>query len=71
MLIRPLNFLILLLLASPFAGLMYDLQGTYTTAFLALAALNFLGGALFLMAKKPRSPLLATTQKNGSLLDSR
>ena len=65
----PMN--VLLLLSSPFAGFMYDLQGTYTTAFLALAALNFLGGALFLMAKKPRSPLLATTQKNGSLLDSR
>jgi sugar phosphate permease len=47
----PMN--VLLLLASPFAGFMRDVQGTYTTAFLVLAALNFLGGLLFLMAKKP------------------
>jgi MFS family permease len=39
----PMN--ILLLLAAPFAGYMYDLQGTYTMAFLVLAVLNFLGGA--------------------------
>ena len=65
----PMN--VLLLLASPFAGLMYDLQGTYTTAFLALAALNFLGGALFLMAKKPRSNLPVATQTKSSLSGSR
>jgi sugar phosphate permease len=47
----PMN--VLLLMASPFAGFMRDVQGTYTTAFLVLAALNFLGGALFLMAKRP------------------
>jgi sugar phosphate permease len=47
----PMN--VLLLMASPFAGFMRDVQGTYTTAFLVLAALNFLGGVLFLMAKKP------------------
>jgi sugar phosphate permease len=47
----PMN--ILLLIAAPFAGYMYDLQGTYTMAFLVLAGLNFLGGVLFLMAKKP------------------
>ena len=47
----PMN--VLLLLASPFAGFMCDVQGTYTTAFLVLAALNFLGGILFLMAKRP------------------
>ena len=61
----PMN--VLLLLASPFAGFMYDLQGTYTTAFLVLAALNFLGGVLFLMAKRPKLPLSAATQKEGSL----
>ena len=55
----PMN--VLLLISSPFAGFMYDLQGTYTTAFLALAALNFLGGGLFLMAKKPGSPLPEAT----------
>ena len=65
----PMN--VLLLLASPFAGLMYDLQGTYTTAFLALAALNFLGGALFLMAKKPRANLPVATQTKSNLSDSR
>jgi sugar phosphate permease len=47
----PMN--VLLLMASPFAGFMRDVQGTYTTAFLILAALNLLGGILFLMAKKP------------------
>jgi MFS family permease len=47
----PMNML--LLIASPFAGYMRDVQGTYTNAFLILAGLNFLGGVLFLMAKKP------------------
>ena len=47
----PMN--IMLLIASPFAGYMRDLQGTYTDAFLILAGMNFLGGVLFLMAKKP------------------
>ena len=47
----PMN--VLLLIAAPFAGYLRDVQGTYTTAFNTLAALNFLGGALFLMAKKP------------------
>ena len=47
----PMN--VLLLVASPFAGYMRDVQGTYNMAFLILAALNFLGGVLFLMAKKP------------------
>ena len=43
----------LLLIASPFAGYMRDVQGTYTNAFLILAGLNFLGGVLFLLAKRP------------------
>ena len=47
----PMN--ILLLFSSPFAGYMRDVQGTYTNAFLILAGLNFLGGVLFLFAKKP------------------
>ena len=47
----PMN--VLLLGAAPFAGLMYDIQGSYTTAFTVLAGLNFLGGVLFLMATKP------------------
>jgi sugar phosphate permease len=47
----PMN--VLLLVAPPLAGLMRDVQGTYTQAFLTLAALNFLGGILFLFARKP------------------
>ena len=47
----PMN--ILLLGASPFAGLMYDIKGNYTIAFATLAALNFLGAVLLLMARKP------------------
>lgn len=47
----PMN--VLLLVASPFAGFMRDTQGTYTLAFLVLAGLNFLGGVLFLSARKP------------------
>ncbi len=55
----PMN--VLLLGAAPFAGFMRDVQGTYTTAFLILAGLNFLGGALFLLAKRP-SPAGASAQ---------
>ena len=47
----PMN--ILLLVASPFAGYLRDVQGTYTNTLLILAGLNFLGGVLFLSAKKP------------------
>ena len=50
----PMN--VLLLIASPLAGYMRDVQGTYTNAFLILAALNFLGGVLFLFAKRPKLP---------------
>jgi hypothetical protein len=39
--------------AAPLAGYLYDVQGTYTMAFIILAALNFLGGVLFLMARRP------------------
>jgi len=48
----PMN--VLLLISSPLAGYMRDVQGTYTYGFLVLAALNFLGGICFLMAAKPR-----------------
>ena len=47
----PMN--VLLLISSPLAGYMRDVQGTYTDAFLLLAALNFLGGICFLAAKRP------------------
>ena len=53
----PMN--VLLLVAAPFAGYMRDIQGTYSTAFLVLAILNFLGGVLFLFAKKPNLAPLA------------
>ncbi len=55
----PMN--ILLLGASPFAGLMYDLRGNYIIAFETLAALNFLGALLFLMIRKPT--LTSTAQR--------
>ena len=47
----PMN--LLLLIAAPLAGYMRDVQGTYTQAFYLLAALNFVGAVLFLLAKKP------------------
>ena len=57
----PMN--ILLLGASPFAGLMYDLKGNYTMAFQTLAALNFLGAVLLLMARKPKlTPAVQRTE---------
>ncbi len=46
----------LLLISSPFAGYMYDWQGSYTIAFLVLAAFNYAGGVCFLFAKRPRIP---------------
>ena len=46
----------LLLISSPFAGYMYDWQGSYTIAFLVLAGFNFIGGVCFLFAKRPRMP---------------
>jgi sugar phosphate permease len=50
----PMN--VLLLISSPFAGYMYDVQGTYEVAFFTLAGLNFLGGVLFLLARRPPLP---------------
>ncbi len=48
----PMN--VLLLAAPVFAGVMRDITGEYTIAFGVLAALNMMGGLLFLMAKRPR-----------------
>ena len=48
----------LLLISSPFAGYMYDWQGTYTTALLVLAACNYIGGFCFLFARRPRPPAI-------------
>ena len=47
----PMNFL--LLISSPMAGYLRDIQGNYIAAFLLLALLNFVGGICFLMARKP------------------
>ena len=46
----------LLLISSPFAGYMYDWRGSYTIAFLVLAAFNFIGGVCFLFARRPQLP---------------
>ena len=48
----PMN--LLLLISAPMTGYMRDVQGNYTDAFLLLAALNFLGGVFFLLARKPQ-----------------
>ena len=48
----PMN--LLLLIASPFAGWMFDRYGNYDMAFLILAGLNVLGALLFLSASRPR-----------------
>lgn len=48
----PMN--VLLLIGSPMAGYMRDIQDSYDMAFLILAGFNFLGGVLFLFARKPR-----------------
>lgn len=50
----PMN--VLLLIGSPLAGYMRDIQNSYDMAFLLLAGFNFLGGVLFLFARKPRVP---------------
>ena len=50
----PMNAL--LLISSPFAGYMYDWQGSYTIAFLTLAACNYAGGVCFLFARRPAIP---------------
>jgi sugar phosphate permease len=49
----PMN--VLLLIGSPLAGYMRDIQHSYDMAFLLLAGFNFLGGVLFLFARNPRA----------------
>ncbi len=56
----PMN--ILLLVAAPMAGFMRDELGDYDMAFLVLAGLNLLGAVLFLIARKPKLPILAKAE---------
>ena len=51
----PMN--LLLLIASPFAGWMFDQYGSYDLAFLILAGLNMVGAVCFLVAARPRPRL--------------
>lgn len=51
----PMN--IMLLISSPLAGYMRDVQGSYETAFMTLAVLNFIGAGLFLLSKRPQPPV--------------
>ena len=51
----PMN--LLLLIASPFAGWMFDQYGSYDLAFLILAGLNMVGAVCFLVASRPRPRL--------------
>lgn len=50
----PMN--IMLLGAPIYPAILHDMQGSYDFAFLSLAFLNFIGGAMFLLAKKPVKP---------------
>ena len=50
----PMN--VMLLVFPLFAGIMFDLEGSYTIPFLALAAVSFGGAALFLPLGNPRPP---------------
>jgi sugar phosphate permease len=56
----PMN--VMMLFSAPFAGYIRDTTGSYDIAFLVLAAINFTGGILFLMAKKPLQPRPAASQ---------
>ena len=51
----PMN--IMLLGAPIYPAIMLGIQGSYDFAFLSLAFLNFIGGAMFLLAKKPSKPV--------------
>lgn len=50
----PMN--IMLLGAPIYPAILHGMQDSYDFAFLSLAALNFIGGAMFLLAKKPSKP---------------
>ena len=56
----PMN--ILLLISAPMAGFMRDELGDYHMAFLLLAGLNLLGAVLFLIARKPKLPVLVRAE---------
>ncbi len=58
----PMN--LLLLIASPFAGWMYDQYGTYSLAFLILAGLNIIGALCFLAAAPPAPPAPRVVQES-------
>jgi MFS family permease len=49
----PMN--VLLLAAPLFAGIMFDLQGSYNIPFTVVAAVSFLGSGLFLLLGEPTS----------------
>ena len=57
----PMN--LLLLIASPFAGWMFDQYGSYSLAFLILAGLNLVGAVCFLFAGRPRPRRPAPVQE--------
>ncbi len=50
----PMN--VMLLVFPLFAGIMFDLKGSYTIPFLSLAVVSFAGAALFLPLGEPRPP---------------
>ena len=50
----PMN--VMLLVFPLFAGIMFDLEGSYSVPFLALAVVSFCGAALFLPLGDPRPP---------------
>ncbi len=56
----PMN--LLLLIASPFAGWMYDQYGSYDLAFLILAGLNLVGAVCFILAARPRPRAIRRVQ---------
>ena len=47
----PMNFF--LLVAPLFAGIMFDATGSYTIPFVAVAAVSFVGSAMFLFLSDP------------------
>ena len=56
----PMN--LLLLIASPFAGWMYDQYDSYDLAFLILAGLNLVGAVCFILAARPRPRAIRQVQ---------
>ena len=50
----PMN--VMLLAAPLFAGVMFDMRGSYAVPFLTIATVSFFGAALFLMLSEPEPP---------------